>query len=112
VASFYRITENNPVTVDDFLSHAARGDPRPSGVSEKAWNGTSMFDTLGGARALARRRILAGKPLGHHVARVDLPDQVERERSGRGGYHDVWAPAAELLGYVIGVVPVESDEVL
>jgi hypothetical protein len=111
VARFYRISHHNPPTEDDFKSQQALGLPRPEGVEKRAWAGTSMHDNLAGSRKLARRRIERGRPLGHYIAAVELPDAVERMLTNtRDGHHNVWAPAAELLGFVAGVVEVESDE--
>lgn len=50
----YRIVYNNPVSVDDFLSRAAKGQPTPGGVSDCRNASCSLFSHLIKMRAQAK----------------------------------------------------------
>jgi hypothetical protein len=102
VARFYRITKNDPPTVEDFMSRAALGDPRPQALSQRRWEGVSMWTDLERVRRMALRTPRLGK----FLAVVDLPDSVEREQEGPPGHFEVYGRAVDLHACVVETQPV------
>jgi hypothetical protein len=106
VATFYRITKNNPPTIDDFKSRAELGDPKPPSLPQRRWEGVSMSIDLERLTRLARDT----PRLGGFVAVVELPDSVEKERIGSPGHYEVYGSAVDLHSYVVQTQVVEEQE--
>lgn len=73
---FYRIVRTNPPTLNDFLSHAMRGEVprRPLSARERdRWRGVSHYSTPDAAYSAARQF----PSLGRFVAAVALPKDVQ-----------------------------------
>lgn len=104
------MVRTNPPTEADFMSAAARGRPSP-GYPETArlWDGISMYRTL----AQARRRARTAPSLGSFIAEVTIPTEspARVERTLGPGHFTVWAAPANLLGWVVSVVPAQEAPV-
>ena len=101
---FYRIVRTNPSTLDDFLSNAARGRPKPTDPEDaRVWDGLSVYSTAAQARRQRRRSPILGAFIA--VLRVPLDGSVRVERTRGAGHHTLWADAATLLALVIAIEP-------
>jgi len=67
--SFFRVVSSNPPTLDDFLSHRARGIPLRNPDEEDMWEGVSVQATEPQARRRAR---LPG--FGRYIAELVIPE--------------------------------------
>ena len=113
IRTFYRIVWTDPPTLDDFESHAARGDMArfPSAEAQRLASGISVFRSLGQAQRTARKR----PPwLGRgYVARLVIPYEsgarIERTTKSAGHY-TLWADPASIISWVVDVVPVTEQE--
>ena len=105
---FYRVVISNPPTIDDFLSGAERGTRLSIPPElERLRTGVSMYATIQQAAAKARR--FPG--LGSFIAAVELSPELEVriERTTRQrGHHTLWGDPANLLRFVVAVVPVDE----
>jgi len=102
--SFYRIVRASRATLDDFVSNAARGRPKPSDPRDAyVWDGLSVYNTA----AQARRKRRESPVLGNFIAvlRVPLDGSVRVERTRGAGHHTLWANPDALLSLVVAVEP-------
>ena len=104
---FYRLARNKPATLADLLSHEALGKTPWKGVRPKRWAAVSMFDTM--ENALKKRAEIPD--LGDFVAILDLPDEVQRERTGKSpGHYSVYETGEALMAYIVETVDVPIGE--
>jgi hypothetical protein len=103
--TYFRLVRSDPPTRGDFLSllELGRGRPGASSGEIHLLRGVSMFEREDQARALALERSTRFE----HVAEILVPDVVRVDRQGRrAGHVNVYAPADDLLKWVVRVVPV------
>jgi hypothetical protein len=104
----YRIVLTNPPTLRDFLSDEELGKPPRSAdpVVRRVWSGISTYQT----QSQARRKARAYPWLGGFIACLEIPAhapvRIERTFPRSAGHHTLWGVAADVLQYVVRVVPV------
>lgn len=105
--TFYRIVRSNPPTLNDFKSHSELGIPALDDDPEhlRMREGISVHATEAQSRAKARSRPWFGR----FIARLVIPDDGSLEwarTAGGRGHHTLWGDPAQLLAYVVEVIPV------
>lgn len=109
VSTFYRIVLTDPPSLEDFLSDAARGKRRPTDPAKRElYEGLSVYATVGQARRKALDLPILVAYIPELRVPEDAPIQVARTIKGSRGHHTLWGDPADLLGYVVAVVPVED----
>jgi hypothetical protein len=107
VRTVYRIVRNNPPTLADFTSNAAKGLPLRDDSPEmrRLWDGISVYAT----EAQARNKATQFPYLGAYLARLDVPDgaavRIERTIRNSRGHHTLWGNPADLLRCVVVILP-------
>ncbi|MGH2583601.1 MAG: hypothetical protein ACRDJE_01660 [Dehalococcoidia bacterium] len=106
MATFYRIIKAEEATMEDFLSHKARGIPLRKDTSElrRSWEGVSVYDTLDTAREIVRRFPRIGRFIA--VLEIAEGDLVRYEQTGDDPNHyDLWGDPRDMLRAVVRVIP-------
>ncbi len=115
ITTCFRIVWTDPPTINDFESHAARGDIArfPSEEAQRLATGISDFRTLSQAKRTARKR----PPwLGRgYIVRLVIPygadARIERTTKSAGHY-TLWANATSIMAWVVEITPVSEREEL
>jgi hypothetical protein len=100
----YRVVQNNPPAMYDFLSREALGmQPRhPTAKALRLWSGLSMNRTREQAALLAT----ASPWLGEFIAELHVPADGSFRyelNNGRNGHCTVWGEPSDLLALVVSV---------
>jgi len=107
--SLFHIIKHAAPTSTDFLSGVQKGQKKPNDpTKERYWYGFSAFDTLEGARSLARRF----PKLGDFIAEIAVIGSagVQYEQSFGTGHYTVWAAPDTCIQNVVRIYPIWDAE--
>jgi hypothetical protein len=80
----YQVVDHAPPIETDFLSDRQRGLQPAAHLPLEYWDGMSVFDTLAGARGLAKWRLRKGYVAGTFIAAILVEaDEHDRWQVGR-----------------------------
>ena len=109
MATYYRIVQSDPPTLDDFRSYADLSVAYDASTAEarRLAAGISVTVTLAQARARVRSGRVAGAYVAELVVWPDAPVVAERTGHQRG-HHTLWGDPAALLACVASVVRADA----